>query len=433
MKNYDTNDALDWLNSRIMFGVKAGLDNISEVLLRLNQPQLKFKSVHVAGSNGKGSTASLLAKMLSDFGVKTALFSSPHLVHVRERIQINQQAISESDLNRILILVKDACRDDIPITFFEVMTAVGFYYFAEQNVDWVILEVGLGGRLDATNIVDSQCQILTGISLEHTQWLGDTLEKILYEKLGVTRSGKPLFASVVSELFEPLFVYCQERQIRLHLKTDREEFFEELIPVRYQGGFRQNAYLALSVLVDFFEFTDFDQIQKSLSEHSWPARYQKLSAPDLPLIILDGAHNPEGMDHLVALLEKEKYSDLHFVMGVVQDKDAQNMFLNFAHLAKDLILTRGQNTRFVNPHDLLDFVPQEVLVRVESDLSSLWTEVLSKPNEIFVICGSLYLMGDVIEFLSDYYPQLENFKAMKSSPNEGSFRGQTEVVQRESV
>lgn len=414
---------LEWL------GIRLGLESTDQLLAALGRPQLRYPTVLVAGSNGKGSTSALLTAMADAAGYRTGLYTSPHLEAVEERIRIAGRSIAADRLSGLLTRILDLSereRGSLP-TYFEAMTVAAFLALAEEEIDLgidlAIIEVGLGGRLDATNLCDPQVSLITSISLEHQEMLGDTLDAIAREKAGILRPGRP--ARVWIEAPEAL---AAVREVADGLGTPlvsapdvvRIESVESLgwegqrvrlrTPVRGYDlrlallGAHQVRNLGLAVLAAEtlaergFERLDGEAIAAGTAACRWPGRLEVVPLPDGPRkrrIVLDAAHNPEGAAVLGEFLERMAASyDLLF--GVLADKDAPAMLGHLAPRARRIVLTTPASPRARTPEELASLLPgREPDIRVEPDPAAALDHALALNGETLVICGSIYLIGEI--------------------------------------
>jgi dihydrofolate synthase/folylpolyglutamate synthase len=326
---------------------KDSLDNTLALDDYFNHPHKKFKTIHVAGTNGKGSVSHLLASILQEAGYRTGLYTSPHLLDFRERIKINGQMISEEQVVSFVTESKEII-EKIKPSFFEMTVAMAFNHFAESKVDIAVIETGLGGRLDSTNIITPELSIITNIGYDHTNLLGDSLEKIAAEKAGII---KPYIPVLIGELQEDIFhvFYYKSKEKEAPLFVADEIYFTELKSVfedyklidvykghefyisglylplmgNYQHKNIQTILKATDILKDIGILIDNDSIlngiKNVIKNTDLKGRWQKLSSK--PLIICDTGHNEDGIKEVVSQLSKTKYEQLHIVFGVVNDKD----------------------------------------------------------------------------------------------------------------
>ena len=416
-------EAIQFLYGLRLFGAKFGLENTVKLAALLGNPHEKLRFIHVAGTNGKGSTCAMLESIYRAAGLRVGLFTSPHLVSFRERIQVNRQLISEGGVVRLVQelqpLLKQFPADHHP-TFFEVVTVMALKFFAEQKCDLVIWETGLGGRLDATNIVTPLASVITNIALDHQQWLGDTLKKIAAEKVGIIKPGIPVVTGMeepealmviektAKEKQAPLTKVAQASRLRAVAGT-------AALPLLGEHQ-RQNAALALAVveiLQKQIPVSD-EQIRTGLANVNWPGRLQLIQRPDGPKILLDGAHNVAGAKVLRAALQNHfKPAKFVLILGVLQDKDWRHICETLAPLATRIFAVPVASERAANPNELAAACRNVNPAAEISICASLAEAVektgardpggrppsLSRHEEFVVITGSLYLVGEALELL----------------------------------
>lgn len=407
-----------WLESRIKFGVKAGLDNIQKLMSQLGHPHKRYPCVLIAGTNGKGYTTSLLSKLLSGSKMKVGWFISPHMVNVRERIRINSEVISSDEFHSISQEVSDKSKDQ-EVSYFEALTAVASLYFQRQGVDIALFEVGLGGRLDSTNVHDANYSIITSIGLDHVEYLGADLQGILLEKAGVFRSDQHSWVQLTQlSLRTKVQLLAREKKTRLHL--------QELTHLgQAQGHFYRNQYLAEAAAKKICDDLGFaiprhlwaDTIQS----HDWDGRIQQVDdhvwSQYFAEVYLDGAHNPESFTELLNF-SKAKLSPGVIVVGLMQDKSHREIFNileAFITLGWELKFTHGSFPRFANSSELkATFGGESQIISldrlIEGDIES--------SSSSLIICGSLYLMGEVIQQICGRCPQFAWYRQFESSSNE---------------
>lgn len=414
--NYEK--ALSYLYNLERFGIKLDLSNTISLTEHLGNPHLKFPSIHIAGSNGKGSVAAMLESILSASGYKTGLYTSPHLVDFRERIRIGEELIDKDFLLDFVNSLKEEI-DQNGYTFFEAATALAFFYFANRNIDIAVLETGLGGRLDSTNIVNPLISLITNISLEHTEHLGTTISQIAFEKAGIIKNGVPTITSVgdpealqvirnvCAERKSPLSLVNENSEVTIHkLLLDQSTFdyssyknLELNLAGRHQVI---NACLAISTIEKLKE-TGWEikskAVKNGLKDVNWPGRLEIFRKN--PLILLDVAHNPAGTKTLVDTLEEffpEKR--IIFIFGVMADKDYPSMLKEICRKAKFILLTKPDYKRAADP-ELLEKVltilstPYEILPQVKQ--AYIFSLKNARSEDVICITGSHFTVG---EFLS---------------------------------
>jgi dihydrofolate synthase/folylpolyglutamate synthase len=377
--------------------------------------------VLVAGSNGKGSTSALLAAMASAAGERAGLYTSPHLESVEERIRHGGLAIEPGYLVDLLDEVVQAAERETGMlpTYFEAVTAAAFLFFARRRTDLAVIEVGMGGRLDATNLCDPMLSLITSISLEHREHLGDTLAAIAREKAGTFRSGRPAFVwledpepsaavrAVAAELgtdlrFAPELVQIREvvpQEIdgqRVRLATPRGEHDLE---IRLPGA-HQAKNLALAVLAAETLGLSREAIAAGARSCRWPGRLERVSLPGGRFVLLDAAHNPEGAAALAGFLDQVPGA-IDLLFGALADKDAADMLAPLAKRARRIVLTTPASDRARSPEELAALLPGRE-VEVVPDLGQALQRAL-QPGARLVVCGSIYLIGEVRKRLREKF------------------------------
>jgi dihydrofolate synthase/folylpolyglutamate synthase len=392
------------------------LDRMERALALFNQPEKTFPSFHIAGTNGKGSTAAMLHRILCLGGYRTALYTSPHLVSFTERIRIGDQEISPDEVVALAEEVwQRTLTADIALTFFEFVTLMAFIYFARQGVDVAVVEVGLGGRLDATNLVTPVVSMITTISKDHEAYLGSDLRSIAREKAGIIKAEVPVVLGAlpaeVLDLFEEIAserearTYFFEREFRIFLKN--QGLFEYIgihqnipelslaLPGRHQ---RYNAAVALGALeVAGGAFpVSGALIREGLATVSWPGRFEVML--ERPTVVLDGAHNGEGVKALVETIEDFRQGRrIKLLFASMEDKEWRLMLNMLVDVVDEMVLTRVSMERSAVPKQLASHVAGRVPHRVMNDarqgLGYLLTS--ARPEDIVLVAGSLYLLGEV--------------------------------------
>jgi dihydrofolate synthase / folylpolyglutamate synthase len=412
MNKFNPSGYLAGLNVDTMrFGLKA----ITELLSRLGNPQNLYKTILIAGTNGKGSTAAMTASILCSAGYKVGLYTSPHLIDVRERIVVSGKKISLREFNRIIAYVKSKIKK--PVTYFEFITAVAFVYFQRRKVDVAVLEVGLGGRLDATNVCKPMVSVITNIAFDHTEYLGKTLESITREKAGIIKQNGICVTGTkqnkVLEILENVCLrrhaklYCLERDIKI--KKQKDEFFTYqgfnlnlknlTIPLRGEHQL-SNAALALAAVElcgeKGFVVTDA-AMYKGLTNTQWEARLEVLQSQ--PSFLLDCAHNPAGVGVLCRSLKKDfSYRRLVLIFGALADKDYCQMLHKIIPLASIIILTQLKTKRTALVNDILEKVKKigsAPIVTENVNQAIERAQALAKKQDLICATGSIYLAGEV--------------------------------------
>ncbi len=410
----EINSALARLYSLHQFNIKLGLDNISSFLKLIGSPQSKLKTFHIAGSNGKGSTAAFIASILQEMGCKTGLYTSPHFVRFNERVKINGREIPDDFITGFVSSYEKEI-NETGLTFFEVTTAIAFQYFAENKVDYAIIETGLGGRLDATNVLYPLAVIITSVSLEHTQILGDTIEKIAYEKAGIIKKNSKVFTGKLDdraleviqkrcgEYSNELFAitdYILEKRDMLELYTEEIELDDWRMPLK--GSYQKyNAALAALAVIKTLDVTNFHPIEhgikRVISNTGIQGRYEYYrNAPD---VIFDSAHNPESFKNFISEFRKEKnrYSKKVLLFGVMKDKAVDEMLALAADNFDEIHLCRARYERALPAEELALIAEKHNLKGIIENNPSEFVKDFEgrEQTECLVVTGSMYLLGDI--------------------------------------
>lgn len=422
------NSTIEYLYGLQKHGMKFGLDNIRRLLSEAGNPQDTFSSIHVAGTNGKGSTSAMIESMVRTGGINTGLFTSPHLVNFTERIKINGKEISAEDVISLADEVRRIAEgvDDFSPTFFEVVTAMAFLHFRKVKVDWAIIETGLGGRLDATNVILPEVSVITSIGFDHCEFLGRTLEEIAREKAGIIKNNAPVVSARqepgVMEVIERtaeekgavLFRYglgfsseliAESGGIRF-LYKDGKASRELKLPLSGEHQ-RVNASMAIKVveiISDRYPQMKFD-IKKGLEHVRWPGRLEMVKTD--PPVLIDGAHNPQAAGTLSVYLKKvlsSQYRRIIMVLGVMGDKDIDGILAPLLPLASEIIFTSPAYGRAAPPGLLASRAafmgyPSRTSFSVPDAINT--AEALCLPGDLIVVTGSFYTIGEVKEVLGE--------------------------------
>ena len=400
-------ETIQFLYDLRLFGAKFGLENTLQLAALAGNPQEQLRFIHVAGTNGKGSTCAMLESIYRAAGLRVALFTSPHLVSFRERIQVNRQLIGEAEVVRLVGELRPLFAhfpDGHHPTFFEAVTVMALKFFAEQRCDLVIWETGLGGRLDATNIVTPLASVITNIQFDHQQWLGDTLGKIAFEKAGIIKPGIPVVtATNEPEALAVIEKTAQEKRAPL-ARVRNSDFGVRNSELRLLGGHQQlNAALALAtveILQKQIPVADI-AIHAGLANVNWPGRLQLVSHPSGRKILLDGAHNPAGAKTLSETLQKNFPTErLTLILGVLEDKDWRHICETLAPRAARIFTVPVASERSANSTELAAACRRFNISTEVSVCRSLDDALNQSADDRFVIItGSLYLVGEALELL----------------------------------
>ncbi|GLX69540.1 bifunctional folylpolyglutamate synthase/dihydrofolate synthase [Paenibacillus glycanilyticus] len=426
-------EAVDWINGLIPFGIRPGLDRIEQLLERLNNPHRRLKFIHIAGTNGKGSTCAYLTSVLLKSGYDVGTFTSPYITKFTNRFQYNGQDIDEETLLRLSNELKPhveaiAETDFGSPTMFEVSTALAILFYATVTYpDFVVWETGLGGRMDVTNIVTPIISVITNVGHDHMDRLGNTLEAVAGEKAGIIKAGVPVVSAVAQpEVVEVVKRTAAEKKSTLYLlgeqfnvnelssREDEQSFrFEgmfraiEPLTITLNGAHQRTnaavAVMALEVLRQYYALIVEDEaLAEGLREAKWPGRLEMVSRS--PRILIDGAHNPEGAESLVQTLRSTyKYDRLHVMMAMVENKNHRDVLKHILPIVDTLIVTEPDFRSKLDAELLADLVREVKTAEHSFELivEKDWREGLRKLQEMTgetdlgVVTGTLYLIGDV--------------------------------------
>jgi dihydrofolate synthase/folylpolyglutamate synthase len=403
-------EAEEYLLGLELFGMRFGLDRMHRLMTVLGLPQRRFASIHVVGSNGKSSTVRFTAAILERHGLRTGSYTSPHLRSFRERIEVGEEAVSEADFAAAVEraahaaeLVNRTAGPDDRVTQFEALTAATYHLLARRGVEVAVIEAGLGGRYDATNVIPSKVQVLTTVSLEHTRWLGPTHADIAAEKLAVV----PDHGTLVTGELDPDSLAVAERIVaERHASLVRPAAPGEL-PLRAAGGFQRGNFALAAAAAEAFLGRPLERaaLEAAAAETVVPGRLEVVS--ERPLTVLDGAHNPSGARALAASLDGvlgERRPRVA-VIGVLDDKDATGMLEALLPQVDRVIFTRSQNPRSLSPGTLttleekLGGPPAETVADPRAALAR--ARELAGPRGGVVATGSIYLIADLVRDAAD--------------------------------
>ena len=416
-------EALQYIHGVSNFFCKPGLERIKELCTRLGNPQKQLKFIHVTGTNGKGSVCSMLSSVLTKAGYRVGLYTSPYVRRFNERIRINGENISDERLTHITEYVKKIAdgMDDSP-TEFELITAIGFEYFRRELCDVVVLEVGMGGRLDATNIIDSSLlSIITGVSVDHVAFLGDTVDKIAGEKAGIVKTGCPILYGDVDESAERIILAEADKKQAMVYKTDYSSLsVNEMMLSGTIFDYKKRRNLTIHLLGDYqprnaslvldaidilrsggLEISE-DAVFQGLNEASWHARFEIIK--DKPRIIFDGAHNLQGIEAAVRSI-KRYFADQRVIVisGVLRDKDYIKIASSISEVASSVYTITPDNPRALSAEEYANiFASSGVFATGCESIEKAISLAIAKANEENkTICclGSLYTYSQIIELV----------------------------------
>lgn len=418
MKGYS--ETLEYLYGLEKFGIVFGLDSIRWILSLIDNPHEAFKTIHIAGTNGKGSVAAMLAAVLRAAGYRTGLYTSPHLVSFTERITVDGAAISEEEVVELTQFIEGRIDSDRPFTFFDFTTALAFECFRRKGVELAVVEAGLGGRLDSTNVIGPMVSVITNVEFDHQDYLGSTIEEIAREKAGIIKEDAPVVTGAKGAALAVLRgaaekrtdLYALGEAFRYVRKGEQLMSYEgmevalEDVAVGLRGDHQLfNAALALCAvellnargLVLREEF-----MRKGLLSMDWPGRLELIHGSEgKPQILLDGAHNPDGARALASFL-RSYFSDRRkiLVFGVMKDKDFRGMLAELLPVVQQVILTRPEIARAAIPAEVAVCAPGAIITgSVREALGEALSATSSR--DLVVVAGSFYTIGEAKELLDE--------------------------------
>ncbi len=428
--NYE--EAIEFIYSTSKFGSKYGLDRIKRLMELLDNPENCYEIIHVAGTNGKGSTCNLIHDVLMESGYNTGLFISPHLEELTERIQINKQHIDKDSLSKITSLVKD--KIDVMIsegydhpTEFEVITAIGFKYFEEKNIDFLVLEVGLGGRLDATNVVEKPLvSVITSISYDHMEQLGNTLEEIAFEKAGIIKENSSVViypqANNITNVIKDAAVQKKAAyyEVNAHnienIKSDitgqwfkylKEDVFNlPELKINFLGKHQLlnalTALQALEIIKKEGYNINSENVKTGFSNCRFPGRFEIINKN--PLIILDGGHNIDGINSFTNTLREYFNDNIILFFGILKDKAPEEALELMLPIAKEIYTLTPSSPRALGAKELAELIKKHSSIKVtplETYEDILPVIKKAGKSDIIAFVGSLYMIGNVRTLLKN--------------------------------
>lgn len=407
---------LEELYSYSMFSIRLGLENIREICKYLGNPQNNYKVIHITGTNGKGSTSTTIEKVLIEAGYKVGKYTSPHILKFNERIAFNDKYISDEDIAFYYEKVKKIInKHKIAATFFEVTTAMMFDYFNDKKADYVILEAGMGGRYDATNICESEISIITNVGLDHTEYLGDSIFKIAKEKAGIIKkSPYTIFADnnpdVEKAISEETKNYTNvlKKYKDAKYELDFETFMTniEIDSKKYEyslfGDYQFKNFLCAYEALKYLNIPE-EIMKPSFKKVVWQCRFEVFSKK--PLVIFDGAHNADGVNELCKIISNNfKKEDVAILVSILKDKEKKFMFENLSKISSNIVITSiPDNPRGCKAIELYEEVPKNLKENFsyEEEPINAYKNILSQNKKITICCGSFYLLIKLKEGLND--------------------------------
>ena len=404
-------DEINWLFEQQRFGIKPGLSRVERLLARCGAPHERFKSVLITGTNGKGSTAAVTAGILTAAGIRTGLFTSPHLSYFNERFQLNMTPLNEHLIRDTITQLKPVAEQE-GATFFEILTVLACLLFAKQNVDIAVMEVGMGGRYDATNVLTPIASVITSVGLDHTAILGDSVSAIALDKAGIMRPNVPAYTAAQDEALSvikqeaartgsPLHVMNETMHVTSHAPTwNGSDLHVQLAHTSYDLhtpliGKHQHNNVALAVAVANQLKLSTNAIQTGVRTTRWPGRLELLSYRERR-VLLDGAHNPAAAQALVETLVALNAGHLTVILGVSADKDVAGIWQQLAPVVGALVVTQAQlNPRALAPEALREHTRADAMVTHSLPEALACALDMTAKNDVILVVGSLYLIGEM--------------------------------------
>jgi len=432
----DISEVKKWLDQWLVFGMNLGLDRMEWMLEQLDHPERRLRTIHIGGTNGKGSTLSYLSYILREAGYEVGSFTSPSLHVFNDRIMKDGVPISTVDLIEAVKLVKPVAEalEETSLgapTEFEVITMIAIVYFAKINpCDIVLFEVGLGGRHDSTNVIQPMLTIITNVGHDHMKQLGTTLTEIAFEKAGIIKTGRPLITAAEGEALEVFKGVVKEQHVKMYQlgqafmdqPAGNSEAFAEVFSVRtpfhtyldlkvnmigqHQVKNATLAVMAADYLRVYYSFQlEEEVVRRGLEKMRWPGRFEQLS--DKPSIFIDGAHNLEGMQAFVQTVQQHfKNKKITVLFATLKDKDHEGLLCELAKVSERLVLTDFRLERAIEPQAIVPLVPKSMSVQVISP----WQEALEqlvedgrRSDAVLLITGSLYFIAQLREYYKQHY------------------------------
>lgn len=423
-------EAIGWIHSRLQLGIKPGLKRMEWMMTKMDHPERHLRAVHIGGTNGKGSTVAMMRSMLQEAGYEVGTFTSPYIEQFNERISVNGEAVSDEEIIELTAIIRPLAEELEKTELggpseFEVITAMALYYFAHMHpVDIVLFEVGLGGRLDSTNVIQPLLSVITTIGMDHMQFLGDTLEDIAFEKAGIIKSGAPVITGVKQEAAREIIkkraeevksaVYQLGEQFKADWQMslpqgesfDFESVFSNMknLPTGLNGLHQAEnaatAVMSILYLRTFYAFlVDEEHIRTGLQSVNWPGRMEYVS--EQPVVLLDGAHNPEGMKALTAsLAERFPGKKITALFAGMKDKKLDDMVSLLEETANRVALTSFDFPRAAGKKEFQAFLKTQEWAEDWRGFIGKF-QMTAEENEVLVVTGSLYFISEVKKFIKE--------------------------------
>lgn len=399
-------EILEELYGYSMHGIKLGLENIKTLCKALGNPQNDYKVIHVAGTNGKGSTTSFINQILIEDGKKVGKYTSPHILKFNERISINNVDINDEEIVKYFLLIKETLKNlDIQPTFFEVTTAMMFKYFSDKKVDVVVLETGMGGKYDATNICKDKIAIITNVSLDHTEYLGDSIYKIACEKAGIIKDCKDVIIACKNKEFLKAIhekikntINVLEKYKDSSYELDYKNFItkikihENIYDFSLFGDYQYKNFLVGYEVAKILNINE-DIIKLASKKTFIPGRFEIIKTQ--PIVVMDGAHNEAGIDELVKIIKREyAKNEVTIITSILKDKNIDVMLEKLNEISDNIILTSLKNNpRGLSSKELYDRVKNKKDFIAIEDMKLSYEMAKKENRKIIIVCGSFYTVS----------------------------------------
>ena len=421
-------ETVEWLYSFQKHGIKLGLERITHISKKLGNPEKSYKTIHVGGTNGKGSVCRFLESIIDDTEYSVGVNTSPHIQNITERIVVNKKRITEEELITIVEKVKPIAEDMIQNnkcpTFFEVFTAIAFEYFKEKKVDFAILEVGLGGRFDATNIIDPVVSVITNVTLDHQNILGEKIEDIAFEKAGIIKEKKPVITAANNKALEVIKKIAIEKKSELKIinktqwqRIKKDDLGQDFIIKTLLNEYNVNTKLLgefngenIAIAVEVIELLQNqgynisnNSILNGIKSTFNPGRMEIINQN--PIILLDGAHNTAGMNILAETIKKDfEYEKLILILGILKDKNIEGMLSIILPLANIVIVTKSNNIRACDAAELSSMIikigfSKDIIVKDEIKDAINHAKSIAEKKDLICVTGSLFTIGEARDIL----------------------------------
>ena len=368
------------------------LESIKKFLRIIGNPERKIKTIHVAGTNGKGSVCAMISSVLDEAGFKVGMFTSPHLIKVNERIRFDNELISNDDFKRIADFIYETEeKNNINLTFFETLTVMAFIYFNEKKLDYAVMETGMGGRLDATNVAKPIISVITNIGLEHRDILGNTIKDIAKEKAGIIKPNTTVVTNAKGKALSVIEKVAEKHNSRIIVAKNLKN-----IELNLKGEYqKENASTAFAVLKELG--INKNIILRGLKKAYWPGRFEFMNKN----ILLDCAHNPDGIKALVKSIKKLNYKNLIIVIGVMKDKNINSIAKKLEKLNPTVIVTKASVSRSRGPEEISGcFKRAEVIPNLKNAIKHAVKK--TEKDDIVLITGSIFVVGEAYPFLTKH-------------------------------